>query len=155
MSKPTGRISLPVAKKVASHVLTMIGGKAMVCGSVRRGVPVVNDIDIVAIKTPELIARLKREGFTIKSTVASARVGNIPVSVYYATPEDWGAMVLHFTGSKAMNVMMRANARRKGMILNQYGLFKGKQRVASRTENQIFDALNMRHVLPIERSKSF
>ncbi|KAG9125877.1 hypothetical protein FRC07_005817 [Ceratobasidium sp. 392] len=73
--------------------------------------------------------------------------------------EQWGASLLYFTGDDLeiqFNRSMRLLARKKGMSLNQRGLFKGVIRdpktqkkhnegvlVASRTEREIFDHLGV------------
>lgn len=38
-------------------------------------------------------------------------------------PESWGAAMMYFTGSKEHNVALRERARKKGLTLNEYGLF--------------------------------
>jgi len=155
MSINTGRIPLQRASSIANTVIRNIGGSALVCGSIRRKVSTVGDIDIVALETPALLKKLAELGFKIRDSVASHTINDISVSVYFADRTNWGSMIMHFTGSKEFNIMMRRLALKKGLTLNQYGLFKGSVRVASKTENEIFDAIAMRHVKPIERSKTF
>jgi DNA polymerase (family 10) len=156
MSINTGRVPLQKASSVANTIIRNIGGSAMVCGSIRRKMSTVGDIDIVALETPALLKKLGELGFKIKDTVASSLINNISVSVYFADRTNWGSMIMHFTGSKAFNIMMRRLALKKGLTLNQYGVFnKGGVRIASRTENEIFDTIGMRHVKPVERNKTF
>lgn len=79
--------------------------------------------------------------------------------------EQWGSALLYFTGSDLFNRSMRLLARKKGMSLNQRGLFQGVVRdlktqrkisngilVASRTEREIFDCLEVPWREPHERS---
>ena len=40
--------------------------------------------------------------------------------------EAWGAAMIYFTGSKAHNIRIREMAVRKGLKLNEYGLFRAK-----------------------------
>jgi DNA polymerase (family 10) len=71
--------------------------------------------------------------------------------------------MLYFTGSKDHNVKMRGLAQKKGMTLNEWGLYKLKdydkaekktaeappiKPVASRTEQEIYDKLGMAYVEP-------
>nr|XP_019010474.1 uncharacterized protein I206_04943 [Kwoniella pini CBS 10737]OCF49255.1 hypothetical protein I206_04943 [Kwoniella pini CBS 10737] len=70
--------------------------------------------------------------------------------------ENWGAALIYFTGNEVFNRSMRLYARKQGFGLNQRGLYKGVMRekdgtkltegelVASRTEQDIFDALGLR-----------
>lgn len=79
--------------------------------------------------------------------------------------EQWGSALLYFTGDDLFNRSMRLLARKKGFSLNQRGLFQGVIRdpktqrktgkgivVASRTEREIFDRLEMPWREPHERS---
>ena len=45
--------------------------------------------------------------------------------------EAWGAAMIYFTGSKAHNIRIREMAVRKGLKLNEYGLFRAKTRRAA------------------------
>jgi DNA polymerase (family 10) len=155
MSKLRGKLPLQDARRVADKVLRQIGGKAMVCGSIRRRVPMVGDIDIVAIKTPSLSKALALLGLKVTDTMATGTVDGMPVAVYFATASNWGSMVMHFTGSKDLNIMMRGMAKKNGMTLNQYGVFRGSKNIASKTENEVYDALGVRHIKPEERNKVF
>lgn len=156
MSISSGGVPLLKASRIANAVIRDIGGNALVCGSIRRKVSTVGDIDIVALETPVLLKRLSGLGFKIKDTVATNTIDGISVSVYFADRTNWGSMIMHFTGSKAFNIMMRRLALKKGLTLSQYGVFnKGGVRIASRTENEIFDTLGMRRVKPVERNKTF
>lgn len=78
--------------------------------------------------------------------------------------DQWGAALLYFTGDDLFNRSMRLLARKKGMSLNQRGLFEGVIRdpktqnklskgflVASRTEREIFERLEVPWREPHER----
>jgi len=60
-----------------------------------------------------------------------------------------GAGLLYFTGSKGFNISIRSEARKKGLLLNQHGLFDNKgNRIPAYTEKEIFDALSVKYVPP-------
>jgi len=71
--------------------------------------------------------------------------------------------MLFCTGSPNFNIQQRAVATRKGLMLNQYGLYKeavdqkGKkvpgELIASATEEEIFAALAMPFLTPAERER--
>ncbi|KAJ3156019.1 hypothetical protein HDU89_005582 [Geranomyces variabilis] len=77
--------------------------------------------------------------------------------------DEMGSALLHFTGNDIFNRSMRALAGKKNMRLSQHGLFanvtRGKQRakimdgvrIASRTEEEIFEALGVPYRPPEER----
>lgn len=78
--------------------------------------------------------------------------------------EQWGGALVYFTGDDMFNRSMRLLANKKGMSLNQRGLWAGVVRdpksriktcvgtlIASRTERDIFAALGVPWQLPHER----
>lgn len=155
MSKLKGHFPLEKGKKISKKVVKMIGGQTLVCGSIRRKSDFIGDIDIVAIETRELVDKLLKNGFEIKNSMATNIIDDIPVVVYFADNSNWGSMIMHFTGSKELNIMMRSTARKKGMTLNQYGLFEDLNCIASRTEEDIYNVLGMKFLKPEDRNKSF
>ena len=59
---------------------------------------------------------------------------------------------MYFTGNREFNIRMRAIAKNKGYLLNQYGLFKKTgQRVPIRDERDIFKKLNITYVRTDQR----
>ncbi len=62
----------------------------------------------------------------------------------------------YFTGSKDHNVVLRTNAIRQGLTLNEYGLFtlEGNQRVAGETEEEIYRKLGYDWIPPELRENS-
>ena len=50
--------------------------------------------------------------------------------------EAWGAAMIYFTGSKAHNIRIREMAVRKGLKLNEYGLFRRQVRNADRRRDR-------------------
>jgi DNA polymerase (family 10) len=83
---------------------------------------------------------------------ASVRYGMEGLQVDIRTlPEDtYGAALQYFTGSKEHNVALRARALKMGLTLSEYGLFKidTEERVASRTEEEIYAALGLDFISP-------
>ena len=81
----------------------------------------------------------------------------LQVDVRVVAPEQFGAATLYFTGSKAHNIELRQRAIDRGMLLNEYGLMDASDEemdaadrpvVASRTEAEIYAALDMEFVPP-------
>lgn len=125
-----------------------------VAGSVRRLKKHVGDLDLVVQpyegKRNDLVNSLKTylRGLSGEKILKGLTESGIQVDVYLATAEDFGAQLLTWTGSKEFNVMMRGMAKRQGMMLSQYGLFKGGVCVASKFEPDIFSQLGMDPVSP-------
>lgn len=59
--------------------------------------------------------------------------------------------MMYFTGSKLFNIRMRQLAIRKGLILNEYGLFKGVEQLPTADEKSIFDNLGIDYIDPKNR----
>ncbi len=49
----------------------------------------------------------------------------------------------YFTGSKEHNVTLRGRAKKMGLKINEYGVFRGEEQVAGRTEADVYAALRL------------
>jgi DNA polymerase (family X) len=64
-------------------------------------------------------------------------------------PEIFGAALHYFTGSKAHNIAIRgSSASSAGLKLNEYGVWKGKKRIAGDTEESVFAAVGLPYIEP-------
>jgi DNA polymerase (family 10) len=70
------------------------------------------------------------------------------VDVRVVPPESFGAAAQYFTGSKAHNIRLRDLAIGKKLKLNEYGVFKGDERVAGKTEDEVYAALGLPWIPP-------
>ena len=132
--------------------------KAVVVGSVIRRRETIGDIDILAVSSkPEkvmeqfvalpVIAHVYGKGLT-KTNV---RLKNgLDADLRVIPKESFGAALNYFTGSKDHNIALRDIAIKKGMKLNEYGLYKGKKTIAGKTEEEIYHALGLKQVPPPE-----
>ncbi len=80
-------------------------------------------------------------------------IDDIQVDLIHATTENWGIRMLRWTGSVAHNIKLATHARKLGMKLAvSKGLVsKTGKVVISETEEEIFKALHMDYVKPIDR----
>ncbi len=151
--------ALITAQKV-ENALKEAGHDVQICGSVRRRVQVVKDIDVVVSFPMESVVRAleKLPGAVLLSNRATALkqtqwiIDGIQVDVYGVFKESWGAMTLFLTGSQLFNVLMRGEAKKQGYKLNQYGLFLREDLIAAKTERLVFDALGLEWMEPEDRS---
>jgi len=130
--------------------------QAVVAGSIRRGKETIGDVDILVTtakpeKVMELFLSLVKyekiwgKGLT-KTSVRTTQGFDIDVRVL---PDDvFGAGLQYFTGSKEHNVKLRTHAIERGFKLSEYGLFKGKKRIACKTEKDVYKALGMAYIEP-------
>jgi DNA polymerase (family 10) len=150
---------LPVIDGIISYMSESDAAlEVEVAGSARRRRETVGDIDLlVASKEPEEVVerfvsmppviRILSEGVT-KSTVVLEK--NLQVDLRVLPPEDYGAALQYFTGSKDHNVKLRTISVKMGYKLNEYGLFDREtdERVAGETEEGIYRTLGMAWMEP-------
>ncbi len=131
-----------------------------VAGSVRRMKETIRDVDILAgssrpaavmdrfISLPGVERVLGRGG--TKSSVLTSE--GVQVDVRVVATECFGSALLYFTGSKNFNIALRQRAMKHKMKISEYGIFsaagKGKKRLASRTEEDMFRQLGMPYIPP-------
>ena len=156
-----GRMLLGKALDLARNLKGQIEKTGLVkrieiAGSIRRRKETIGDIDILAIsnkpkkvmeaftKLPEVKTVLAK-GPT-KSTVIISP--SIQADLRVLPAEIFGSGLQYFTGSKDHNIKLRNIAIKKGYKLSEYGLFKGKTRIAGKTEPEVYKNLGMQHVPP-------
>ncbi len=120
--------------------------RAEIAGSYRRRKDTVGDLDvIVASETPARVTRnlvaapdvdrVLAEGPTKASVVLKS---GVQVDLRAVARESFGAALLYFTGSKAHNIALRRMAQQRGLKINEYGVFRGEERVAGADEGSIY-----------------
>lgn len=157
---PAHRLRRDEAEEVATFVVEHLSQtaiqKIMVAGSFRRQQETVGDLDILVTgKNPEAITahflkfpeieKIQSQGST-RSTVF-LRSGT-QVDLRVVPDESYGAALLYFTGSKAHNIALRTLAMKRGMKINEYGLYQGEKVLASRSEEEIYRALKLPWIEP-------
>lgn len=132
--------------------------RVKIAGSIRRNEKNPVDIDIVLIPKAESSKRkieslLEKEGKFLQGGEkrATFRIKGIRVELYYTTEDSFGATLLAYSSRFGASIGLRVVARKKGFKLNQYGLFRGKKKIAGRTEEQIYHALGREWKAPAER----
>ena len=153
-------IALPIAERVLAHLRSNAPVEdASYAGSLRRMKETIGDIDLlvttrdpVAVTTAFTSMPWVREvvaaGDT-KSTVVIAE--GLQVDLRVLEPSRWGAGLQYFTGSKDHNIKLRSIAQKRGMKLNEYGLFREgdpEELVAAQTEGEIYAALDLPYIEP-------
>ena len=154
--------ALDVAEQVLEWLRPVRGvTRADYAGSLRRCVETIGDIDVlVASARPDnvmdaftsygLVERVLARGDTKSSIVTHA---GLQVDLRVIPLEAWGAAMIYFTGSKAHNVRIREMAVRKGLKLNEYGLFgvDGGDAIAARSEEEVYERLGLPYIEPTLR----
>jgi DNA polymerase (family 10) len=91
------------------------------------------------------VTRVLAQGET-KGSVLLA--GNVQADLRVVPAESFGAALMYFTGSKEHNIRLREMAIKKGLKLNEYGLYRGKKQVAGATEADVYDKLGLPLIAP-------
>jgi DNA polymerase (family 10) len=130
--------------------------KVSVGGSLRRQKETVRDIDILVIsdnpqKVMGVFVRLPQVAQVLAKgeTKSSVRTkDDVQLDCRVVEEKSFGAALLYFTGSKNFNIKLRQIAIRKGLKLNEYGIFRNKRFIAGRREEEIFKTLGLVYVEP-------
>lgn len=164
-------VAVPIAEMICERLRAVKGaGRVEYAGSARRGRDTVGDLDILASGKDEGALHKAFTGMPeVEKVLASGeskssvrlKVGKVLVQAdLRVLPEKHhGAALLYFTGSKEFNVRLRERALKQGRTLNEYGLYpeddeksppqsRGVKPVASKSEEEVFEALGLPFVPP-------
>ncbi len=161
LKKHSGRVLYPVAEAAAEAVFPSIQKhkaclRASVAGSLRRRRETVKDIDIVAA-TQDPTALMAHVAGLVDAkdvighgeTKTSIRTASgLAVDVRAVSDPEYPFALHHFTGSKEHNVSMRTRAKAQGLLMNEYGLFRGEKLILCVDEPEIFDVLGLAFIPP-------
>lgn len=133
---------------------------AQYAGSLRRCQETIGDIDIlVTVKDPKGSEEKVMEYYTAyKKVLKVISIGEtkssvvldsgIQVDLRVIADESFGAALHYFTGSKDHNVAIRDIAKKRGLKVNEYGVFKGNKMIAGKTEESVFKAIGLPFIIP-------
>jgi DNA polymerase (family X) len=155
------RLPISVAAQYAEPLrryLAAVPGitRVEVAGSYRRGRDTVGDLDVLACAGPgaKPFDALKqypdlRELAAAGSTKASGVLRNgLQVDVRVVPPESFGSALHYFTGSRDHNIRIRRRAQERGLKLSEYGLFRGRARLAGEREEDLYRRLGLAWIPP-------
>jgi DNA polymerase (family 10) len=156
--RPLG-VALPVAEAlVATLRETREVDAVEVAGSLRRRTETVGDIDIVATSraparvmeafvTAASVTQVRSRGPTRSSVILDV---GLQADLRVVEPAAYGAALQYFTGSKEHNVALRERAVRRGLKLNEYGVWRTSddRRIAGRDEAGVYEALGLPWIPP-------
>ena len=154
--------ALDIAEQLLERLRSIRGvRRAAYAGSLRRGRETIGDVDLLvasgraedvmqAFTSYGLVERVLAHGDTRSSILTRA---GLQVDLRVVPLEAWGAAMIYFTGSKAHNVRIREMAVRRGLKLNEYGLFaaEGGEAIAAKTEQEVYAHLGLPFIEPTLR----
>lgn len=155
------RLKLQAAEPIAAALLDylkQIPGieAAMVTGSFRRRRETVGDLDVVATcrKGAHAIAQFVKFGEVSEiiaqgPTRATVHLSSgLQVDMRVVAQKSYGAALVYFTGSKAHNIALRARAIKRGLKLNEYGIFRDNDWISGRTESDVYAGVGLPFIEP-------
>lgn len=129
-----------------------------IAGSLRRRKDTIKDIDIVATSSNPKSAMLT---FTcmpnVKEVLSSGLTRSsiiiregIQVDLRIVETESYGSALAYLTGSKSHNVKLREMAVKRGLKINEYGIFRedDNKRLGGEEENDIYRILGLPYIEP-------
>lgn len=124
-----------------------------VAGSIRRGLPEVGDVDLVVVPGDGYDEFMRKEFGALKNgkPKRSKLVDGVQVDVLTVDDDGWGAALMHFTGPAKLNIKQRAVAKSCGMMLNEKGMWEDGERIAGKTEQDVYEVLGLEYLAPKER----
>jgi len=140
--------------------------RAAVAGSLRRWRETIGDVDVLVASTDgeaaleAFLAWDDADVIESGTTKASVRARGLRVDLRVVVPEEFGAALQYFTGSKDHNVHLRNLAIDRDLKMNEYGVFevgevehpdddrRAGRRVGGETEAEMYDALGLPVIPP-------
>ncbi|OIQ81978.1 DNA polymerase/3'-5' exonuclease PolX [mine drainage metagenome] len=155
------RIKLATAAQYADSLVAWLAGargvvRVELAGSFRRMRETVGDLDILVTASADSdvtqrfvgydeVAEVLSQGPTRASVVLKC---GLQVDLRVAEEAAHGAALCYFTGSKAHNIALRRIALERGFKLNEYGVFRGSERIAGDSEESVYRALGLPWIAP-------
>ncbi|MEF8806810.1 DNA polymerase/3'-5' exonuclease PolX [Natronomonas sp.] len=141
--------------------------RAEVAGSIRRWRPTIGDVDALTASEDfeAVIDAFENWGeadevIEAGKNKATVRSNGVRVDLRVVVPEEFGAALQYFTGSKDHNIAVRNRAIDMGLKINEYGVFdvsevadpdsgqRVGERVAGETEEDVYAAVEMAWMPP-------
>ncbi|HEO63753.1 MAG TPA: DNA polymerase/3'-5' exonuclease PolX, partial [Candidatus Omnitrophica bacterium] len=151
--------ALPLAEEIIAELKDLKEVKIInYAGSLRRMRETVRDIDILAgsEKPQKVIDRFTSLGIVKKITAKGDTKASIltdrdiQVDLRVVKRDEFGAALQYFTGSQNHNIHLRQIAQKKGLKVNEYGVFKQKtgEKIAGENEEDVYKSLGMSWIAP-------
>lgn len=159
------RIPLQEAMYLAERIMEPLSKlkdvkKLSTAGSLRRVRETIGDIDIVLssnnskkvmdkFTSLEIVKETLSKGDT-KSSILTREGRQVDLRV--VPEESFGAALHYFTGSKSHNIKIRELGIKKGLKINEYGVFtrgkKKEKRIGGKEEKDVFEAVGLPFIPP-------
>ena len=136
--------------------------KVTIAGSLRRGKNIFKDVDIVLVPARDIEQENIRETLISLAdqdsdaegvigagpTKVSIRRRGLQIDFRIIEKESYPAALQHFTGSKEHNTILRSRAKRMGLKMNEYGIFKDGKGLEIETEESVYRCIGLPLIPP-------
>lgn len=152
---------LSLAKRVEKYIQSLGHVQhVVIAGSLRRRKETIGDIDLIVVSESifhkniingillyDQIHQVLMKGNTKLSLLIGKE--EVPCDIRLVDSTALGSALLYFTGSKQHNIQLRTMAKKKGLKINEYGLFdSNSHKIGGRTETEIYRQLGMSFITP-------
>ena len=147
----------PYVDSLLGYLKAISGVKSVaVAGSYRRARETVGDLDILVVAANDSAVMDRFAGYDdvvdvlAKGTTKSSVIlrSGLQVDLRMVAAESFGAALQYFTGSQAHNIAIRQIGHQQGLKINEYGVFKFKDKVAGDSEASVYQALGLCWIPP-------
>ena len=162
------RIPIYEAELIANKIINQLRkvpdvDKISIAGSLRRRRETIGDIDILVVsKNPEEVMSAfttlpqVEEILAKGNTRSSVRIeGGRQIDIRVVQANSFGTALHYFTGSKAHNIRIRELGIKKGLKINEYGVFKRDkspkeqdEKIGGIKEIDVFKSIGMPYIPP-------
>ena len=155
------RFKLAVAAQYAEALRTCLAAvpgvkQVTIAGSFRRMRETVGDLDILVTAMPDSPVMRRFTAYDEVAEVLSAGAKRasamlkcgLQVDLRVVAEESYGAALQYFTGSKAHNIAIRRIAQKRGLKVNEYGVYRGEARIAGENEESVYRAVGLPYIPP-------
>ncbi len=125
-------------------------------GSCRRRKETVGDLDILVTATnPSAVMDALEQHSLVESVLqrgdTKQRVrlySGLELDLRVVPDESYGAALVYFTGSREHCIVLRRRGQERGLKINEYGVYRGDEVVAGRTEEDVYAAVDLPWIPP-------
>jgi DNA polymerase (family 10) len=149
-------VALPYAESIVNDLKQLDAVEQLIiAGSLRRMRETIGDIDILVVsKRPNEVMDAFTSLDGVEDVIAKGEtkssiiINGINADVRVVDAASFGAAAHYFTGSKHHNVRIRELGVKKGLKINEYGVFRGDERIGGEREEDVFASVGLSYIPP-------
>ncbi|MCT4542994.1 MAG: DNA polymerase/3'-5' exonuclease PolX [Vallitalea sp.] len=151
----------PVGEILAEEIIDILKQskyvqKCEIAGSIRRKKEVLKDIDILASsEKPDEVMNVFTSCYYVKEIISRGETKSSVIlqngmksDIRVVKDSQFPFALHHFTGSKEHNTALRHLAKKKGIKINEYGIFKDEKLIDCKDEEDFFGVFGMEFIPP-------